>query len=216
MKREYVGFLCLAAIIALAILAEFSTVISIECGEFCTSTRPKEPYFSLGGLLIGAFAIGFPQLAPAPRASQRVELWRRSIACLIDLQCALAIGFSISDLVLRVFLYAMSGIWDLRNLNAGTHSNEILVFLSILFVFLLAYTYFLLPIKYKRATIGQYIMGYQILSDSETPKPALRPVLGYFALASTLLWIWFDSKGATEGRYWWDRATGTRAVMVNT
>lgn len=214
MQREHVGFITLGGLILMAIAAEVSTSVTIDCGTGCGITAPKEPYFIFSGLLIGAFAVGFPQIEPVLKGHRRVELWRRVVASVIDFHIVVASVLALTFLGLHIVLYMSSGSWSWSNADVDVSTVRLLNIVGTLVGFILIYAYYWLPSKCGRATTGQYIMGFQIVSDSHSPRFGLRPLFGYIAVASIILWIWFDSDGATEGRYWWDRASGTRPVMV--
>lgn len=211
-QREHVGFLFLAAMIAEAIIAEFSTTTRFDCGVGCALSAPNELYSMLFGFLIGAFAIWFPQLEPVVRHDQSVALWRRVAAFLVDLHVGVVVALSVAFLVGQIMIFSLAGVWNWSDVDPSSPSIRIVNISGLLVSFALLYCYFWLPSKNGRATVGQYIMGFQIVSDSDTPKFGVRPLLGFIAICSVLIWIWF---GSTHGRYWWDRASGTRPIMVS-
>lgn len=214
MQREYVGFVVLGGLISMVIAVEHSTFVAIECGLGCSKTEPKEPYFMFCGLLLGAFAVVFPQIKPVLKGRRRVELWRRAAAALIDIQVVLGGVMSVTILLQHAALYVIFGSWSWSNSGAGDPTINWIYSVGAVVAFTLIYAYFWLPSKRSRATVGQYIMGFQIVSDSHSPKFGLRPLLSYIAFTSVMFWCWFDSGGAIEGRHWWDRASGTRPIMV--
>lgn len=215
MPRELTGFLALGGIIFLALIVESSTPVKIAYGENCNLTISRDPYFIFGGLLIGILSIGFPQIKPVTQHATPITLWRRFFAALADLHISIFLALTVVSLGLYAALFLNAGSWNWADYSGTEADAGLLSIGGALVGFLILYAYFWLPPKIGRATIGQYIMGFQIISDSETPIYVLRPILGYFAIGSFVIWAWFDSKGATEGRYWWDRATGTRPVKVS-
>lgn len=212
MNREQVGFLFLAAMTALTVIAGFSSVVKFDCGIGCNFSAPNEPYFVLFGILIGAFSVWFPQLEPVKRADQSVALWRRSIALLVDLHVGITACVTVSLLASQIGVFALTGVWSWSEVDPSSPVVATVNGIGLLIAFTLLYCYFWLPSKNNRATVGQYIMGFQVVSDGSAPKFGMRPLWGYFALASLFIWIWF---GARDGRYWWDLATSTKPIMVS-
>lgn len=212
MKRERIGFLFLAAMTALAIIVEFSTTTRFDCGVGCSLSAPNEPYFMLFGFLIGAFVIWFPQLEPVVRHEQSVALWRRVAAFLVDFHVGVVAALSVALLVGQIMIFTLTGVWNWSDVDPSSPAIRVVNISGLLIALTLLYCYFWLPSKSGRATVGQYVMGFQIVSDSDAPKFGVRPLFGYIALCSFLFWIWF---GSTQGRYWWDRASGTRPIMVS-
>jgi len=215
MQRELIGFLFLSAFVGLGVVASMSTQVAFNCGIGCNFSVPDEPYFELWGTLIGVAAIRFPQVDPLKRFEPRVRLWRRAVALIVDLHVVATGALAVTFLFLRITMFAIDGTLSWSVVDPSSPVIGPLNALSAIATFAMIYLYFWLVPKNGRATVGQYIMGFQIVSDVDFPKFWARPVIGFLALASWHIWIWFDRNGEYEGRYWWDRSSGTRPVMVS-
>lgn len=214
MGRELVGFLIAGAVIVFFILAEFSTQTVLDCGEACGFSTVREPYAALWALVVGAFAIVFPQSTDLARTDQGVDIWRRLIAYLIDFFGAAIVGLVVMGAALQLIAFMVFGTTDLSVIDSSDPIAGVLGLCGLLGGFALMYFFLWLPPKLGRATPGQYVMGYRIVSNSDVPQFAMRPVLIFVAHASAHIWIWFDARGRNDGHFWWDRVTGTRAVKV--
>lgn len=215
MRRELVGFLTLFAIVVFVAIAELSTEVTFDCGVGCSFSSTEEPFLDLWGVLISVCAVFFPQLAPVDRADKDVSLWRRTCALVVDFHIAVMGSVAIVLFLLRMSLLPIAQTWNWGELEAASPIVGPMNTLGVIVGFTLIYLYFRIPSETGRATVGQYIMGFQVVPDEERPQFWLRPLIGYVAICSIMIWIWFDSKGVSEGRYWWDRLSGTRPIMVS-
>lgn len=150
------------------------------------------PVRLFAGLALGAFALGYVPATGVIETLEPVRLWRRFAAFLIDLVALF--------MVLDPVLSGLNEFW-------GAIIGVTLVF-----------CYFWLHPRFARATLGQTIMAYRIVpaeDASNEPEFALRTVTGF---AAVCLWpitvIAASQKDSVPGAYYWDRETGTQAVMV--
>jgi len=214
MQRELVGFISLSAIVIGAFIGSLSTGVTFDCGVGCNFSVTDEPYLEVWGALMGVCAVFFPQLDPIKRADQYVSLWRRTVALVVDFHVIVLSAVAVVFVFLRLVLLAIAQTWNWTKLDPLSPIIGPMNIVGLIGGFTLILLYFWLLPQKGRATVGQYIMGFQIVPDADRPKFWLRPLIGYVAIASLPFWIWFDSKGASEGRYWWDRVSGTRPILA--
>ena len=81
-------------------------------------------------------------------------------------------------------------------------------------------SYFWLPPKFGKATLGQYVMGIRIVAARyEKPNYILRFCLGFISLWFWVLTILWRFAGMFQLRkqsniFWWDRHSQTRMIMT--
>lgn len=215
MGRELVGFLIAGAAIVFCVLAAYSTPTVLDCGETCAVSVSREPYAAIWGFVAGTFALVFPQSTTLAKVDQRVEIWRRLFAYLIDLVGAVIVEIFVLGAVLQLITLLVLGTTDLSMIDSSDPIAGVLGFCSFFAGVALIYILFWLPPKLGRATPGQYVMGYRIVPDSDVPRFGMRPLLIFVVHASVHIWIWFDARGRNDGHFWWDRVTGTRAMKLD-
>lgn len=144
------------------------------------------------GLALAAFALGYMPAENLIETDEPVRLWRRFSAFLIDL------------LALFMVLNPLLGQFNIF--------GAVILGVSVVFC------YFWLHGRFGRATLGQYVMGYQVLpmaGANGEPEFAHRTLASFVA---TCLWpvtfIAASQEDATPGTYHWDRESKTQAVRI--
>lgn len=216
MNREIVGFLLLGKFCLEALFSNTGMSIASPCGEYCGHEVISHPVPMIGGIVLAAFLFTYKQIAPNPQRDRPVLIWRRLLAFFLDMFVFLSVAMPPILLVILVFRFIDLGVWDWTFQMADDPISSLIGFVAVLCMFVALYTYFWLHNEHQRATMGQYIMGFQILKDSDHPRFGWSPVIAYIALCSVHMWIWFKKQEDSDrGWYWWDRAAGTRAVMMS-
>jgi hypothetical protein len=216
MNREFVGFSLLGIVCVIAVLSTTGASTLGPCGDGCGLEVIGDPAGLLGTIAVGILMFIY---RPSDRKLQRqrpVRIWRRLLAFLIDYFVSLMMIFPIIVSTFVASRYFVTGDWAWTFQLAPGPTTNLISFLSIASVLILLYLYFWLHSQYGRATLGQYIMGFQIMSDGDYPRFGWSPFFAFIAICSWHLWIWFKKdEDARTGQYWWDRAAGTRAFMVS-
>lgn len=216
MNREHVGFIFLGYVCVVLAFAQKGLSINGPCGPGCGLEVHSEPFLLLSGSLSALFVFGYKQLPAMPQRGRPVLMWRRLVAFVIDFYVSLLMIMVPVTLSLLVLNFANTNSWEWSFQLPQSPISNLIGFVSIGSMFVMLHAYFWLHAKHNRATIGQYIMGFQILADSDFPRFGWSPILAYIAICSVHLWIWFKkTEDSRAGWYWWDRASGTRAVMTS-
>lgn len=216
MNREIVGFLLLSLVCLEVLFSNATMNITSPCGENCGLEVISHPVPMVGGAMLAIFLFTYKQIKPKPQLDRPVLIWRRLSAFFLDMFVVLSVAMPPILLVILVFRFLDVGVWEWTFQTADDPLSNLTGFVAVMCMFVALYSYFWLHSENQRATIGQYIMGFQILKDSEHPRFGWSPVIAYIALCSVHFWIWFKKQEDSDrGWYWWDRAAGTRAVMVS-
>ncbi len=216
MNREIVGFLLLGLICIEVLFSNAGMSITSPCGENCGLKVVSDPVPMIGGMALAIFLFTYKQIAANPQRDRPVLIWRRLSAFFLDMLVVLSVAMPPILLVILGVRFFDVGVWEWNFQMVDDPISGLIEFVAVLCMFVTLYVYFWLHNQHQRATIGQYIMGFQILKDSDHPRFGWSPVIAYIALCSVHMWIWFKKQEDSDrGWYWWDRAAGTRAVMVS-
>lgn len=216
MSREHVGFALLGIICAMAVLSSTGSSTFASCGEGCGMEVSGDPAHLFAAVAFALLILIYRPSASKPQPHRPVRLWRRLVAFLIDYFVSLMMIIPTIILVIVASRYFMTGDWAWTFQLAQESTTNLIGFLSFASTIILMYLYFWLHTRFGRATLGQYVMGFQIMADSDHPRFGWSPLFAFIAMCSWHLWIWFKKDEDSKiGQYWWDRASGTRAFMVS-
>lgn len=213
MNRETTGFFAAGIVLAFFLSLIAFEPVPIACGSHCEMTVREKPYFFPLSILIVWLYLFAPQKTQRPKRDDIVFLWRRIVAVWIDvffLLQALLLFLELGVFLLSVFVTG----GDVTAPEMA-RTGPIITCVALLLIASL-YVLLYLPAKRGRSSLGEYLMGYQTVPVDDTPRYALRPFLGHFAMTSFPYWVWFDRISSIEGRYWWDRIAGTKPVRTDT
>lgn len=170
---------------------------------------PKPIFYAIA---FGLILTLFPRAERISKSDMRPGLFRRYIAANIDV--AVAISFLIGFMSLILIMVENSArsewVWSWEAAVSPFYTPTLI--LGILGCFIGIYFYFKIHLERGRATPGQYIMGYKIIS-SGIPNYNRR-------IWNGLLWFWlwpfaWASRTETQGIYSWDQNSNTQAVRVS-
>jgi hypothetical protein len=218
LQRLHVGFFLLAVFLVASVFGSGSVGATAPCDEGCGLLAQSDIGLMIGGLS-GLFALVYRQLEPVPQPDLPVLIWRRMVAFYIDVFVAVFTIISTGALLLLVMRFLMTGIWVWQFILTDNPTSPVLEFLLVIVTLVALFAYFRVHAGIGRATIGQYILGYEVIPDPASdapPRYALGLIMAFFAMCSVHMWIWFmKDRDSREGWYWWERFGGTRARMVS-
>ncbi|MEC7290504.1 MAG: RDD family protein [Pseudomonadota bacterium] len=215
-NREVYGFLFFGALVLTATILSVTPTIDISCGKSCGFAVSNPPVFVLGGLIIGAMTIFIPRVAPEHRPDAKVNLWRQIVAFLIDAHVGLFLGLATAHVFLHTGLLAIQGTWDWGAFSGSESTAAIFNLISGAIGLATLYSYFWLPIRSGGATVGEYMMGYQIDEQWDKRASPWRPLLLFIGVGSFPFWMLFlTSRFVTTNTFWWDEVSNVKPVMVS-
>lgn len=164
------------------------------------------------------FLYFYPQQKSSHDNLEIVGVWRRLGAFYLDFMVVL---IGVAPLLALPLLFQESNYTELfewnfeRELSRSSDSSYILPAVGFAFWFL--FYYFYKHPKSGRQTIGQYVLGYKVVSNAEKliePEFGMRVVYSYIGLCAGPISLYFALKNSDKA-FWWDSATNTKVIRVS-
>jgi hypothetical protein len=165
--------------------------------------------------LCALFGLICPRTVTLQDDKSVVGVWRRLFAVYIDFSVlfALMTPFIIGTVLCFEWIATNEFRWSFS--RDFFRRTDFLLWAFILVVMWGCFQYFYQHAKLQKATLGQFIMGYKIVSCAEKGKPQyLRRVF-----EGAIAWVFwpimlFKYAKNKDGIFWWDESTNTRAVRT--
>ncbi|MET1257458.1 RDD family protein [Aliikangiella maris] len=168
-------------------------------------------------LALFSFLCFYPQQKSSHDRTEIVGVWRRLGAFYLDFMIVL-IGITpllALPLLIQESSYTGQFVWSFeREFSRSTDSNYILPGVGLAFWFL--FYYFYKHPKSGRQTIGQYVLGYKVVSNTDEPSDAefgVRVFYSYIGLCAGPISLYLALKNPDKA-FWWDSATNTKVIRV--
>jgi len=208
-----IGFLCLSSWAAGGSIGAGSSCENGKCITYASSSL-LSVILSVGLLY---FLCSYPQLKYIQDKSKIVGVWRRFGAFYLDFMVAL-IGITpllAVPLLLQESSYTGHFDWVFeREFSRSSDSSYLLPSVGIAFWFL--FYYFYKHAKSGRQTIGQYVLGYKVVGNTEKLADSewgMRVIYSYIGLCAGPFSLYFALKSPDKA-FWWDNATNTKVIRV--
>ncbi|MAP95293.1 MAG: hypothetical protein CMK07_10120 [Ponticaulis sp.] len=164
--------------------------------------------------LAAAFLL-FPQKR-CRTTEKPVLVWRRFLAFFIDSAAVLPV-IVVPNLLLELSIEALHTgefLWVVERDFA--RPTDAIVFVAAMVALFGMFCYFWLIPRSGNATIGQFVLGYQIkAADGGRANFAYRTLSAFAAFCVWPVTLFLARKDRVGGEYWWDRCSGTEAVRCD-
>ena len=208
-----VGFLYLSSWAAGGSVGAGSSCENGRCLTYASSSL-LSIVMSLGLLF---FLYFYPQQENSNDSSEIVGVWRRLGAFYLDFMVAL-IGVTpllALPLLIQESSYTGQFEWAFeRDISRSSDNYYILTGVGLVFWFL--FYYFYKHPKSGRQTVGQYVLGYKVISGGKKltdPEFGIRVIYSCIGLCTWPISLYFALKNSDKA-FWWDGATNTKVIRV--
>ncbi len=198
--------------------ADGSVGASSNCEDArCVVSASSSPISILLSVALTLFVLTYPQRTGAPDEIRVVGVWRRLGAFFLDFASVVLVVSSLAAVPVLIAEANFTGDFQWSFVRDFARPTDTAYFLpAALGVFLLLFLYFYLHARVNRPTIGQYVLGYRVTVASTDAKPrhGVRVLFAFVGLCtwpiSVILALMTPRKA-----FWWDSATNSRVVRVD-
>jgi uncharacterized RDD family membrane protein YckC len=216
-----IRLIALSLVVGVFILSSWASGGHLGTSSECRNTECVVTASSSALSLVIAFALAIILALYRPNPStddhsRIVGVWRRFGAFLLDLAVVLMIvaPFGAVPILLAEAKYSGSFQWSFTR-HFSRPTDIVLILPGALAALLALFFYFYYYARSQKATIGQFIMGYRVLAESEAASPnfVFRVVLSFVGLCAWPVSL-VPALRKPNRAFWWDEATRTKVTRV--